>query len=172
MSGRTGGAACSTWSTSKRTNQLSLLDAPSTRSSTPTAPVPPPGRDTPHRRSLGLTRNSQPRSFWGLPGTRANEVGITPKGGSDFECPLCVAINIEGAPADNQLSAYLYAAPQHLVITSTLRCRFVGRLWPYRSGAMHDPANEFPRIPLPRTRVNKGRVMLRVRNRSSATTVA
>src|SRR5215203_2741560 len=107
MSGRTGGAACSTWSTSKRTNQVSLLDAPSTRSSTPTPVVPPPGRDTPLRRYLGLTRNSTPRSFWGLPGPRANEVEDTPERGSDFECPLCVPINIEGAPADNQLSAYL-----------------------------------------------------------------
>jgi hypothetical protein len=32
------------------------------------------------------------------------------------------------------------------VMTSTLRCRFVGRFWPYRSGAMQDPANELPRI--------------------------
>jgi hypothetical protein len=47
--------------------------------------VPPPGRDTPQRRCLGLTRNSPPRSFWGLPGTRANEVGITLEGGSDIE---------------------------------------------------------------------------------------
>jgi hypothetical protein len=28
------------------------------------------------------------------------------------------------------------------VMTSTLKCGFVGRFWPYRSGAMHDPANE------------------------------
>jgi hypothetical protein len=40
-------------------------------------------------------------------------------------------------------------------MTSTLRCRFVGRFWPYRSGAMQDPANELPRILLPRTWVNK-----------------
>src|SRR5215218_10032933 len=61
-----------------RTNQLSLLDAPSTRSSTPTPVVPSPGRDTPQRRYLGLTRNSLPRSFWGLHGTRANEEGAHP----------------------------------------------------------------------------------------------
>jgi hypothetical protein len=29
----------------------------------------------------GVTRNSPLRCLWGLPGTRANEVGITPKGG-------------------------------------------------------------------------------------------
>src|SRR5829696_2369958 len=92
MSGRTGRAAWSTWSTSRRTNQVGLLDAPSTRSSTPTPVVPPPGRDTPQRRYLGLTRNSTPRSFWGLPGPRANEVEDTPERGSDFECPLCVPI--------------------------------------------------------------------------------
>jgi hypothetical protein len=48
-------------------------------------PVPPPGRDTPQRRFLGHTRNSQPRSFWSLPGTRANEVGITPERANDTE---------------------------------------------------------------------------------------
>src|SRR5215212_2531532 len=40
-------------------------------------------------------------------------------------------------------------------MTSMLRCGFVGRLWAYRTGAMQDPANELPRIPLPRTPVNK-----------------
>src|SRR5215218_3580494 len=35
-------------------------------------------------------------------------------------------------------------------MTSTLRCGFVGRFWPYRTGAMQDPASELPRIPLPR----------------------
>src|SRR5215217_2890975 len=54
-----------------------------------------------------------------------------------------------------QLSAYLYAAPQHLVMPLTLRCGAMGRFWPYRSGAMQDPANELRRIPLPRTRVNR-----------------
>src|SRR5215208_5863696 len=29
---------------------------------------------------------------------------------------------------------------------STLKCRFVGRFWPYRSGAMQNPANELLRI--------------------------
>jgi hypothetical protein len=48
----------------------------------------PPGRDTPQGRYLGLTRNSPPRSFWGLPGTRANEVEDIPKRGSDIEQPL------------------------------------------------------------------------------------
>src|SRR5215207_5945536 len=33
-------------------------------------------------------------------------------------------------------------------MTSTLRCWFVGRFWPYRTGAMQDPANELRRIPL------------------------
>jgi hypothetical protein len=47
--------------------------------------VPPPGRDTPQRRYLGLIRNSPPGDFWGLPGTRTNEVGIAPERGSDFE---------------------------------------------------------------------------------------
>jgi hypothetical protein len=47
--------------------------------------VPPPGRDTPQGRYLGLTRNSPPGEFRGLPSTRANEVGITPERGSDFE---------------------------------------------------------------------------------------
>jgi hypothetical protein len=37
------------------------------------------------RRYLGLTRNSPPGDFWVLPGTRANEIGITPERGSDFE---------------------------------------------------------------------------------------
>jgi hypothetical protein len=41
-------------------------------------------------------------------------------------------------------------------MTSTLRCGAVGRLWAYRTGTMQDPANELPRIPLLRTRVNKG----------------
>jgi hypothetical protein len=62
-----------------------LPEAPSTRSSTRTPLVPPPGRDTPQRRYLELARNSQPRTFWGLPGTGANEVGGTPQRGSDFE---------------------------------------------------------------------------------------
>jgi hypothetical protein len=48
-------------------------------------PVPPPGRDTPQRRFLGHTRNSPPADLWGLPGTGAHEVEITPKRGSDFE---------------------------------------------------------------------------------------
>src|SRR5215213_8565204 len=86
MSGQTW-AACSTWSTSRRTNPVGLPDAPSTRSSTPTPPVPPPGRDTPQRRYLGLTRNSPTKDFLGLPGTRANEVGDMPEGGSDIEKP-------------------------------------------------------------------------------------
>src|SRR5215212_2945743 len=33
-------------------------------------------------------------------------------------------------------------------MTSTLRCGFVRRFWPYRTGAMQDPANELRRIPL------------------------
>src|SRR3712207_7213630 len=37
------------------------------------------GRDTQQRRSLGLTRNSPPRRFWGLPVTRPDEVGIDRK---------------------------------------------------------------------------------------------
>src|SRR5215208_4469109 len=41
-------------------------------------------------------------------------------------------------------------------MTSTLRCGAVGRFWPYRTGAMQDPASELRRIPLPRTPVNKG----------------
>src|SRR5829696_2487287 len=45
-------------------------------------------------------------------------------------------------------------------MTSTLRCGFAGRLWPYRSGAMHDPANELRRIPLLRLS-EKGRKSLR-----------
>src|SRR5215208_2784614 len=36
-------------------------------------------------------------------------------------------------------------------------CGVVGRFWPYRTGAMQDPGYELPRIPLPRTRVNKGK---------------
>jgi hypothetical protein len=61
-------AACSTWSTSRRTNPVSLPDAPSTRSSTPTPAVARPVRDTPQRRCLGLTRNSPPEDLWVLPG--------------------------------------------------------------------------------------------------------
>ena len=37
----------------------------STRSSTPTPQMPPPGRDTPRRRFLGLTQNSVMGGFWG-----------------------------------------------------------------------------------------------------------
>src|SRR5215212_7825804 len=62
-----------------------LPDAPSIRSSTPTPPVAPPGKDTPQRRFLGLTRNSASGSFWDFPKTRPNEVGDTPELGSDFE---------------------------------------------------------------------------------------
>src|SRR5829696_3697898 len=40
-------------------------------------------------------------------------------------------------------------------MTSTLRCGYVGRFWPYRSGVMQDPANELRRIPLLRGWVNK-----------------
>src|SRR5215204_4249123 len=32
----------------------------------------------------------------------------------------------------------------------------MGRFWPYRTGAMQDPASELPRIPLLRTLVNRG----------------
>src|SRR5215204_674023 len=58
--------------------------------------------------------------------------------------PLC------GGP-----EAHIYAAPQHLVMTSTLSCGAVERFWPYRTGSMQDPASELPRIPLPHTWVNK-----------------
>src|SRR5215211_9557022 len=44
--------------------------------------------------------------------------------------------------------AHIYAAPQRLVMTSTLRCGAMGRFWPYRSGAMNDPASELRRTPL------------------------
>jgi len=47
--------------------------------------VPPQGRDTPQRRCLGLTRNSPQRRALGLPGTCANEVGITPERRSVYE---------------------------------------------------------------------------------------
>src|SRR5215211_6616892 len=40
-------------------------------------------------------------------------------------------------------------------MTSTLRCGYAGRFWPYRSGVMQDPANELRRIPLLRGWVNK-----------------
>src|SRR5829696_6386939 len=40
-------------------------------------------------------------------------------------------------------------------MTSTLRCGYVGRFWPYRSGVMQDPANQLRRIPLLRGWVNK-----------------
>ena len=49
------------------------------------SPVVPPERGTPQRRCLGLTRNSPPGDFRDLPGTGANEVGITPERCSDFE---------------------------------------------------------------------------------------
>jgi hypothetical protein len=69
----------------ERTNPVGLPGAPSIRSSIPTPAVPPPGRDTPQRRYLGLTRNSQPRSIWDLPGTHSNEVGMKTQRISDFE---------------------------------------------------------------------------------------
>jgi hypothetical protein len=45
---------------------------------------------------LGLTRNSPPRSFWDLPGTRANEVRIIPERDSDFEYPPSAPIKHRG----------------------------------------------------------------------------
>src|SRR5215208_5908909 len=53
-------------------------------------------------------------------------------------------------------------------MTSTLRCGFVGRLWPYRTGAMQDPVSELRRILLPRTSANKPCMRLQGRPRQSS----
>src|SRR5215212_1598629 len=44
-------------------------------------------------------------------------------------------------------------------MTSTLRCGAIGRFWPYRTGAMQDPASELRRITLLGTSVNKPRIL-------------
>jgi hypothetical protein len=60
------------WSTSRRLSLSSGLSAPSTHSSTLTPAVPSPGRDTPQRKFLGLTRNSPRGHFYfsGVPEVR------------------------------------------------------------------------------------------------------
>ena len=50
-----------------------------------------------------------------------------------------------------------HAGLTHEVLTTMRRTGDYGRLWPCRTRAMHDPASELRRMPLPRTRVNKGK---------------
>jgi hypothetical protein len=52
-------------------------------------------------------------------------------------------------------SAYLYAPPQDVGFRLWYSTEANGCFWPSRAGAMQDPANGLPRIPLPRTTVNK-----------------
>src|SRR5215216_4128096 len=51
--------------------------------------------------------------------------------------------------------AYLYAPPQHVVPSHAASRTSEGILWPLEGRFMHDHESEVPRIPLPRTWVNR-----------------
>src|SRR5215217_1618089 len=55
---------------------------------------------------------------------------------------------------------HIYSHPQHLVIALRYATGAECQFSPYRTGAIQDPASELPRIPLPRTTVNKGKSRL------------
>jgi hypothetical protein len=52
---------------------------------------------------------------------------------------------------------YMHAAPQDAVLASMRRTGAIGRFWQPRTRAMQDRACGLRRIPIPRTRVNKGK---------------
>jgi hypothetical protein len=53
---------------------------------------------------------------------------------------------------------HLYAAPEHVGVGCRCWTGSIGCFRSYRTGDMHDPANELLRITLPRTPLNKGRM--------------
>src|SRR5215213_8690169 len=78
------------------------------------------------------------------------------------DSPTGLAVGGVGQPCADyrcpglSMSADLYAAPQHVDLTHVAQVASEATLAAPGGRSMQDPASELPRIPLPRTRVNRG----------------